>query len=423
MSSWAVLGGGSLGLTAALRLAQRGHRVTVIERESLPGGLAAGFEIEPGIWLEKFYHHLFRSDTTAVRLIRELGLGDRLEWHRPITATLRDGVLHQLDSPSSLLKFRALSLADRLRMGAALAALKAMPNPRLLEGQTAEGWIRRWMGDEAHRVIWGPLLSGKFGATAGEIAMPWFWARVHDRSAQLGYLRGGFQQLYDALAQRIREGGGETRLGTAVESVRREGDQLTVQTDAGTEQFDAVISTLATRLTCRLTEGLPTAYTERYEWGRAYGAQCVILALDRPLTSVYWTNVNDPGYPFMALVEHTNYMPAADYGGRHLVYLGNYRPMDDPLLHASGEDLVDMFLPHLVRLNPAFDRAWMTDAWLFSAPFAQPIVTVDYRKHIPPFETPIPGLYVANMFQVYPHDRGQNYSIALAERLVNQITG
>ncbi|MDQ2941080.1 MAG: hypothetical protein M3R05_02695 [Chloroflexota bacterium] len=149
----------------------------------------------------------------------------------------------------------------------------------------------------------------------------------------------------------------------------------------------------------------------------------MILALDRPLTSAYWTNINDPGYPFMALVEHTNYMPAADYAGRHLVYLGNYRPMDDPLLRASGDELLDQFLPHLKRVNPAFDRSWMTDAWLFRAPFAQPIVTVDYRKHIPPFETPIPGLYVANMFQVYPHDRGQNYSIALAERLVNQVAG
>jgi protoporphyrinogen oxidase len=421
VTRWAVLGGGALGLTAALRLSQRGHSVTVVEREPLPGGLAAGFEIEPGIWLEKFYHHLFRSDTTAVRLITEMGLADRLEWHRPVTATLRDGVFHQLDSPSSLLRFGPLPLRDRVRMGAALATLKAMPNARLLEGQTAQSWIRRWMGDEAYRIVWGPLLTGKFGETAGEIAMPWFWARIHDRTAQLGYLRGGFQQLYDTLAQRIRDAGGETQFGTAVESVRREDDGLSVRTAAGSERYDAVISTLATRLTCRLVDGLPQGYRDRYEWGRAYGAHCLVLALDRPLTSAYWTNMNDPGFPFMALVEHTNYLPAADYGGRHLVYLGNYRPMDDPLLRASRDELLDQFLPQLARVNPAFERSWLTDAWSFAAPFAQPIVTVDYRHHIPPFETPIAGLYVASMFQVYPHDRGQNYSVALAERLVNRV--
>ncbi len=146
-----------------------------------------------------------------------------------------------------------------------------------------------------------------------------------------------------------------------------------------------------------------------------------MLALDRPLTDAYWLNVNDPGFPFMALVEHTNYLPADDYGGRHLIYLGNYRPMDDPLMTAPKDVVLDEFLPHLERLNPAFDRSWLTDAWSFAAPFAQPIVTVDYRDHIPPFHTPIPNLWTASMFQVYPHDRGQNYSIALAERLVDRI--
>ena len=121
-----------------------------------------------------------------------------------------------------------------------------------------------------------------------------------------------------------------------------------------------------------------------------------MLALDRPLTSAYWLNMNDPGYPFMALVEHTNYASADDYGGRHLIYLGNYRPMDDPLMTASRDAILDEFLPHLARLNPDFDRSWLTDAWAFAAPFAQPIVTVDYRHHIPPFETPIPNFWVAS---------------------------
>lgn len=398
-----------------------GHRVSVIEREPLPGGLAAGFEVDPKVWLENFYHHLFRSDRRAIEMVEEMGLTGRLEWKQPVTATLRDGAFHQLDSPTSLIRFSPLRLMDRVRMGATLAALKVMPNPRLLEGQTAESWLRRWMGRRSYEVVWEPLLRGKFGAAAPEIAMPWFWARVHDRTQALGYLRGGFQQLYDRMAEAVRTAGGETRFGTLVTSVRSEGDGFTVETDTGTERFDRVISTFAPRLTARLVPELPREWRDRHDWGRAYGAHCLILALDRPLTSVYWLNVNDPGYPFMALVEHTNYMPASDYGGRHLVYLGNYRPMDDPLMTAPKEAVLDEFLPHLERLNPAFDRSWLLDSWMFAAPFAQPIVTVDYRDHIPPFHTPIPNLWTASMFQVYPHDRGQNYSIALAEKLVAHI--
>ena len=423
MTRTAVLGAGALGLTVAYRLAQRGDEVVVFEREPIAGGLAAGFEIEPGMWLDKFYHHLFRGDRHAIGLITELGLGDDLAWRRPLTVTRRDGQVHQLDSPVSLLRFSPLPMRDRLRMGAALAFLRAMPNPERLEGRTAANWIRHWMGQRAYDVVWGPLMRGKFGATAEEIAMPWFWARVHDRTAELGYLRGGFQRLYHRLAERIAELGGELRLGTEVREVRTNPDGgLTVTTAQGDEiTVDRVLSTLAVRLTCRLVPELPDDYRSRHEWGTAFGAHCLVLALDRPLTGSYWMNVNDPGFDFMALVEHTNYMDAADYGGRRLVYLGNYRPMDDPLMSASTDAAVAELTPALARINPDFQPDWVTDAWSFSAPFAQPIVTVDYREHIPPFETPVPGLWVASMFQVYPHDRGQNYSIDLAERLVARL--
>ena len=111
-------------------------------------------------------------------------------------------------------------------------------------------------------------------------------------------------------------------------------------------------------------------------------------------------------------------MAPADYGGQRLIYMGNYRPMDDPIFSMSTEQVQAQFVPHLSAFNPSFDPSWVTGAWSFAAPFAQPIVTTDYRQHIPPFRTPVTGLWVANMFQVYPHDRGQNYSIALADRLV-----
>lgn len=420
-----VLGGGALGLTTALRLAQRGERVVVIEREPLPGGLASGFEVAPGLWLEKFYHHLFKTDRHAIGLIDELGLGSDLRWIRPRTVVLRDGAIHQLDSAGSLLRFRPLPIPDRLRMGAWLAYLRVIRSPESLEGETASAWIRRHMGARAHEVVWGPLLRAKFGSRAESIAMPWFWARVHDRTPELGYLAGGFQRLYQRLAQRVEELGGEIRLGTEVREIRFDPAGLAVRVTSqgvdGELPADRVVSTLAVRLTCRLTPELPASYRARHEWGEAFGAHCLILSLDRRLTDAYWMNVNDPGYPFLALVEHTNYMSPADYGGRHLVYLGNYRPMDDPLMTAPREAILDEFLPHLGRLNPAFDPSWLTDAWSFAAPFAQPIVTVDYRDHIPPLRSPVPNLWLASMFAVYPHDRGQNYSIALAERLVAQL--
>jgi protoporphyrinogen oxidase len=212
-------------------------------------------------------------------------------------------------------------------------------------------------------------------------------------------------------------------LGTEIREIRTGGTApyTVAVADGSSIDADRVISTLATRLTCRLTPELPDDYRKQYEWGDAYGAHCLILALDRPLTESYWMNVNDPGFPFMALVEHTNYMDARDYGDRHLVYLGNYKPMDDPLLRMTTDEAVDLMTPALQRITPSFNRSWITDSWSFAAPFAQPIVTVDYRDHIPPFETPLPGLWVASMFQVYPHDRGQNYSIALAERLVRSV--
>ena len=423
----AVLGAGALGLTVALRLTQHGRRVVVYERELLPGGLAAGFEIEPGIWLDKFYHHLFRTDRSARSLIAELGLQPELTWHRPTTATLRDERQWQLDSALSLLRFGPLAPLDRLRMGLSLAFLRALPSPAPLEGHTASRWIRRVMGAGAYETLWGPLLEGKFGAAADEIAMPWFWARVHDRTAQLGYLAGGFQRLYYALASRIRDAGGELRLGTTVEAVDTSRRHCVVRSKGhdGTrteERFERVISTLPTRLTCRLVPSLPADYRARYEWGEAYGAHCLILALDRPLTDVYWLNITDPGFPFMALVEHTNMRDRREYGGRHIVYLGTYRPMSDGIFASDPDTLLSSVVPHLSRINPAFDRSWVTEHWAFGAPFAQPIVTVDYRHHIPPFETPIPAVYVANMFQVYPHDRGQNYSVKLAERLVASLT-
>jgi protoporphyrinogen oxidase len=419
-TQYAILGGGALGLGAAYRLAKAGHPVMVFEQETTAGGLAAGFRVGDA-WLEKFYHHLFRTDTTAIKLIQELGLGDKLEWSHPRTVCLIDGKFQQLDSPLTLLRFSPLRIDERLRVAAVGAALK-LSGSGPYEGKTAEPWLRRWMGKRPYGMVFEPLFVAKFGAMHDQVALPWFWARFHDRTTYLGYLRGGFQQLYERLVERIGLAGGKVLLGTRVERVEPLDDgHWEVQTGRGSWTVDRVISTMATRLTCRLIPALPADYRARYDWGQAYGAQCLIVSLDRQLTDSYWINPCDPGYPFTSLVEHTNFRSPSEYGGRHLIYLGNYRPMDDSLFKMSREEVLQEFLPYLKRINPAFEPGWVQESWMFNAPFAQPIVTTDYREHIPPLHTPLNGVWMANMFQVYPHDRGQNYSFALADQLVREL--
>ena len=416
---YGILGGGALGLMAAYRLAQAGQTVMVFEQENVAGGLAAGFRIGD-TWLEKYYHHIFRSDKMAIQVIKELGLGDRLEWLRPRTVSLVQGQIYQLDSPLSLLLFKPWRLDERLRVGAILAYLK-VANPAWLEDKTAHAWLYKWMGKRPYEMVFESLLLGKFGELYDQIALPWFWARIHDRTTELGYLRGGFQLLYERFVERITQLRGKVLLGTRVEKVEQAENGWQVTTSQGNWNFDRIISTLPTRLTCRLIPALPDEYRNQYDWGQAYGAHCLILALDRQLTDSYWINICDRGYPFTGLFEHTNFRSPAEYGGRHLVYLGNYRPMDDPLFKMSKDEIIAKFAPHLKRIVPSFDPAWIQESWLFKAPFAQPIVTTDYRQHIPPLETPLQGLWTANMFQIYPHDRGQNYSLALADKLVKQI--
>jgi protoporphyrinogen oxidase len=416
-----ILGAGALGLTLGLRLALQGDHVTIIERAARPGGLAAGFPVGD-VTLEKFYHHLFRTDHAIIELLDEIDLGRDLIWSAPDTSVLVGGKPYTLNSAGSVLRFAPLPIWDRLRMGAAIAYLRFWPHYQTLEDKNAAAWMRRWMGRQAYAKVWGPQLAGKFGEYADDISMAWMWARLHCRTTELGYLRGGFQRFYDRMADLIDVLGGKLHCATSATSIRtqRRG-RVRVGTTAGDIIADRVVSTLPTRLTLKLLPTLPS-FLRHYDDQPALGAHCLILSLDRQLMErVYWLSICDPGYPFLAVVEHTNYIPPAEYGGRHLVYFGNYLPMDHPLFAQSKEAVLASFLPAIKRINPAFDPAWVQESWQFAAPYAQPVVTPDFHKHIPPHQLPIPNVYLANMFQIYPQDRGQNYAVDMANWLARQL--
>lgn len=425
-----IIGAGVAGLSAAYDLTRQGHRVTVYEARSYVGGLSAGFRDERWEWsLERFYHHWFATDKDVIDLIGELGLAERLFFPRPTTSLYYHGAIYPLDSPLRVLAFRPLPFLDRLRFGAVTAFLRYTPFWRPLERHTAHAWMSRALGKRAYEILWEPLLIGKFGDEFyRQVNMAWFWARLAKRTPRLGYFRGGFQALWDELAERVRRQGGTIRLESHVRGVRRAGERLRLELAVGEAVHDRVLATCSPRMLRERAPELPPDYAAGLEALQSIGAVVLVLALPQRLTPHhYWINLpKREGFPFLALVEHTNYISPEHYGGEHLVYCGDYLPPEHPYFAAEPEALLERFTPALQRVNPAFSPAWVRRMWKFTEIYAQPVPLLNHSRNIPPLQTPLPGLYMANMSQVYPWDRGTNYAVQLgraAARLVGDTGG
>jgi len=409
-----IIGGGMTGLTAAFDLAQRGEEVILWEAEAQPGGLASGFGDERWEWpLDRFYHHIFASDLAVLKLGRQVGA--EAYFPTPTTVIWHQGTMAPFDSPLAVLRYPHLSLPEKVRVGLVTAYLRLLRDWRPLESLPAEEWLSRAMGRRPYQVLWQPLLEGKFGEDYRQVNMAWFWARIHKRSKALGYFVGGFQALADAIMRAVRQGGGDVRLRQAVRAVRADGEGgWLVETATDATRCDRAIVTLGPRAALGILPGLPPAYASQLRSLRSLAAMTLVLALDRPLTrGAYWVNLPKSVFPFLALVEHTHYIDRAHYGGDHIVYLGDYLSEDHPYFQMSKEELLAVYLPHVRRINPAFDPSWVRKSWLFRQAEAQPFTPVNHSQAIPPLRTPCPGLYVAGMSQVYPWDRGTNYAVEL----------
>ncbi len=421
-----VIGGGVAGMVAAFRLRQQGHVVSLYEASPFLGGLVRTFDTG-GDKLEAFYHHIFSTDTTVVDLIEELGMSDRLIWRTSKVGFYRDEKIYDFVTPMDLMRYSPAPLLDRVRMGLAALYLRRQSDGTRYESITAADWIKKYMGEGAYDTVWGPLLRGKFGDAYDELAMVWFWNKIHLRfssrkgagqTEQLGYLLGSFGGYIVALERRLRtDDGVEIHTGTAVERVIVEdGRARGLQLAGGERQdFNAVIACMPAHVFQKLTPDLPTDYAEKLTGVRWQSAMCYVMALDRPLSPIYWLNISDDVIPFIAVIEHTNFIEPERYAGKHIVYLSNYLAPDHPLMGMELDEVEREYLPHLTKINPQFSPDWITDRWLFKGPYAQPVVTIGYRERIPEHRTPIPGLYLATMSQIYPEDRGQNYSIKMGE--------
>lgn len=415
-----VVGGGIGGLATARRAARSGATVTVLEAAQRLGGLVADFEVQ-GTPLERYYHYLLPGEPHILELLDELDLAHLVEWFPSSIGILTDGRIWPFTTPTDLLAFRPLGVADRLRAGVGALRLGTIRQWRHLDEVRAIDWLTSLTSPAVGRVVWEPLLRAKFGPAAPEVPAAWMWGRLQQRRGarrgtgeELGYLRGGFRQLFDALDKDLAGLGVHVRTGATVESLVLESGRVTGVALAGGDRV-AADAVLYTGTLPRLAEMVPPDLVDpRWRAARGLGCMCVVLELDAQLTDVVWTNVCDGSLPFGGIIEHTNLVPPTRYGGRHVVYLSRYFTAEEPVATADVDEEVRRWLDALEGALPSFRRRDVLGVQAFRTPYAAPLVQTPYLPVVAPLVSHLPGLYVATTAQIYPQDRGMSEGVRRA---------
>ncbi|MEQ1873202.1 MAG: NAD(P)/FAD-dependent oxidoreductase [Ilumatobacteraceae bacterium] len=401
----AVVGAGALGLTLALRLAGRGHKVTVYEAGDVLGGLAAPWQVGDVTW-DRHYHVTLLSDARTRAMYTAAGVADdELRWVETKTGYYgTDHVLRSVSNAVEFLKLPGLSPIDKVRLGATIVVGSKIRNGRRMERVTVERWLRRWSGNSAFETFWKPLLRAKLGDAYPKSSAAFIWATIQRlyaarrtglKKEMFGYVSGGYSRVFAAFAETLAAAGVEVRLSTPISSVERRGDYLSVVTSADTTDFDRVVVTTNAALAARLCPDLVAGERARLQRVEYLGIVCVSLLLEQPLSPYYLTYITEPATPFTAVVEMTAFIDPVEVGGKSLVYLPKYAPSTDPLFQADDADVVATFLPFLQQMYPAFDPAQVVAARVSKVPQVFAVPAVGYSDDAPQIATSVPGLFLA----------------------------
>jgi protoporphyrinogen oxidase len=438
MARWGVVGGGVLGLMLAHRLVERGDDVTVIEGAPQIGGLASAWQLAvpasspwaPGetVTWDRHYHVTLLSDRRTQEMVRVAGLADELRWVETKTGYYgTDGELRSVSNTVEFLRLPGLNPLDKARLGGTIVYGSKIRDGKRMERIPVDAWLRRWSGPRTFERFWKPLLRAKLGDAYQAASAAFIWATIQRlyaarrsglKKEMFGYVSGGYARVFDRLAAALAAEGVKLMVGTPVRQVRRDGDRLAVDTDAGTEHFDHVVVTANAHLAADLCPDLTANEAARLRSVQYMGIVCASLVLRRPLAPYYLTYITDPDTPFTAVVEMTSFVDRAEVGGHHLVYLPKYVPPDDPLLDADDAEVRAAFLPFLQRMYPTLtdDDVLAFHVSRVRRVFAVP--TLGYSSRMPSMATSVPRLHLVGSAQLPFATLNVNDTLSLVEEFL-----
>jgi protoporphyrinogen oxidase len=416
-----IVGGGATGLAAAYIAAKGGEQVTLIEASDKLGGLLSTFEVG-GTRLEYFYHHFFTHDREINWLLEEMHLAQDVQFVETNMGMYRYRKIHPFTTTKDLLLFPGLNIIDKLRFGLTSLFLSRQHNWQKYENISALDWFYQWAGTRVTESIWRPMLKIKFGEYADQIPLSWMIGRMTQRlksrskgKEKLGYLQGSLQRLVDALEFRLVELGVKIVKNAPVTELLFDNQQVIgVKTTLGEFRADKTLVTIPTIYLAKLIPEAFANYRQQLEQIKYFGAICGVVITHKPLSNIYWLNVGDPGFEFGGVIEQTNFLPTSEYQGLHLTYLSRYATWNEAILHQSDESIATLFKDQLTSIFPDLDNKEIKEIKVFRTKTAATVCDRNFSQKIPPYKTPIPNLYVANMAHVYPDERSVNNSIKVA---------
>ena len=406
-----IIGGGISGLSLGYFLTKKGHQVFLFEKEKELGGLLSFLKKKEWSWtLEKFFHHFFSSDKELIELLKNLNLKEKIFFKRVKTSLFLNGKICQFDSPESLLRFPFFSFFEKIKTGLITFFLKYPPFFPFFGEKKAMEELEKLYGKRVFSILWKELFLKKFGEESQEISLAWFLARLKKRETHLGYLKGGFSVLIEALKKEIEKSGG-IFLKKEILDLREI-----------YSKFDRIIFTTPLPVFLKITEKFfnknKVFIDSLKKIQKMYASYCLVLSLKREFLKdgTYWLNINEKNFPFVVLVEHTNMVPKLFYGNETILYVGGYAPLESSFLKMDKKRVFEIFFPFLKKIS-FLSRKDIIDYHFYKYPFAQPIIFCGYKKYLPSFFTPDPKIYFLSTHHIYPWDRGLNFSIKLAKKL------
>lgn len=428
--SWAIIGGGILGMTLALRLRQKGQKVVIYESADKVGGLTSSWKMDDVSW-DRYYHVILMSDLNTRKVLKEIGLENELRWVETKTGFYSDGKLYSMSNLIEFFKFPPINLVDKFRLGLTIFAASKIKDWERLETIPVAEWLTKWSGKRVFEKIWLPLLKAKLGDNYKNTSAAFIWSTIQRMYAarksglkkeMFGYITGGYEKVNNSFADHLAKIGVEIRSNSKVKSIRKNSEgQIEVSTADATQTFDEVISTLSSRESVGITEGLTDAEIKQHNAVKYLGVICPSVLLKKSISPYYVTNITDTWPPFTGIIEMTALIDKKEIKENHLVYLPKYVNPEDPMFDKSDDEIRQHFLGSLFKMYPQLSDDDVKFWGVSKARIVFALPTLNYSKIVPGVTTSLGNYYIINSAQIINGTLNVNETIQVAESKLKEI--